>query len=163
MYEGHPESKERLCIQSTHLFCCSQSLVSGVQCDVEKCLMQLYIGPCHVVSAEILLNMAVTIDNPAGCEVRGITRFLQADEILHYLDEDASSRKELFCCTTMHVCILPIILHTALLREQFHWDTLEHPPYTPDLALSDFFLFPKMKEHLAGKRFANDENLKDAG
>ena len=34
--EGHTESKERLHIQSTHLFCCSQSLVSGVQCDVEK-------------------------------------------------------------------------------------------------------------------------------
>ena len=30
-----------------------------------------------------------------------------------------------------------------------------HPPYSPDLAPSDFFLFPKMKEHL-------DEDLKDA-
>ena len=35
-YEGHPESKSRLRIQSVHPFCCSQSLVSGVQCDVEK-------------------------------------------------------------------------------------------------------------------------------
>ena len=34
--------------------------------------------------------------------------------------------------------------------------------YIPDLAPSDFFLFPKMKGHLAGKRFANDEHLKDA-
>ena len=34
--------------------------------------------------------------------------------------------------------------------------------YSPVLALSDFFLFPKMKEHLAGKRFASDEDLKDA-
>ena len=33
-------------------------------------------------------------------------------------------------------------------------------PYSPDLAPSDVFLFPKM-EHLAGKRFANDEDLKD--
>ena len=44
----------------------------------------------------------------------------------------------------------------ALLREQFHCDIFEHPPYSPDLVPSDFFLFPKMKEHLAGKRFAND-------
>ena len=36
IYEGHPESKERLRIQSTHLFCCSQSLISGIQCDVWK-------------------------------------------------------------------------------------------------------------------------------
>ena len=48
----------------------------------------------------------------------------------------------------------------ALLREQFHWDIFEHPPYSPDLAPSDFFLFPKLKAHLAGKRFENDEDLK---
>ena len=35
-------------------------------------------------------------------------------------------------------------------------------PYSPDLAPSYFFLFPKMKEHLAGNRFGNDEDLKDA-
>ena len=39
---------------------------------------------------------------------------------------------------------------------------LEHPPYSSDLAPSDFFLFPKIKEHLSGKRFANDGDLKDA-
>ena len=33
--------------------------------------------------------------------------------------------------------------------------------YSPDLAPSDFFPFLKM-EYLAGKRFANDEDLKDA-
>ena len=51
----------------------------------------------------------------------------------------------------------------ALLHEQFHWEILEHPPYIKELAPSDFFLFPKMKEHLAGKRFANDEDLKYSG
>ena len=52
LYERHPQSKERLRIQSAHLFCCDRSLVSGVQCDVENCLMQLYVEPCHVVGAE---------------------------------------------------------------------------------------------------------------
>jgi [histone H3]-lysine36 N-dimethyltransferase SETMAR len=28
---------------------------------------------------------------------------------------------------------------------------LQHPPYSPDLAPADFFLFPKLKNHLAGK------------
>ena len=51
----------------------------------------------------------------------------------------------------------------ALLRDQFHWDIFEHPPYSPDLAPSDFSLVLKMKEHLPGKRFANDEDLMDAG
>ena len=106
-YKGHLESKERLRIQSAHLLCYSRSLVSGVQGDVEKLLMQLYVWPCHVLSAEIAVAMAVTLENAADCEVRGVIRFLQADEILVYLAEEASSRVELFCCTTMHVSLLP--------------------------------------------------------
>ena len=56
--------------------------------------------------------------------------------------------------------------HTArqtqtLLHEEFHWDTFDHPPYSPDLAPSDFHLFLKMKEHLAGKH-ADDEDLQHA-
>ena len=50
----------------------------------------------------------------------------------------------------------------ALLSEQFHWHIFENPPYSPDLVPTNFFLFPKL-EHLAGKRFANDEDLEDAG
>ena len=69
--------------------------------------MQLYVGPCHVVNAKIAVAMAVPIENPTDCEVRGVIRFLQADEILGYLAEEASSRMEFFRCTTMHVRILP--------------------------------------------------------
>ena len=49
-----------------------------------------------------------------------------------------------------------------MLRDAFHWDTFDHPPYSPDLALPDFYLFSKMKEHLAGKRFTDDEDLQHA-
>jgi histone-lysine N-methyltransferase SETMAR len=34
-----------------------------------------------------------------------------------------------------------------------HYELLEHPPYSPDLAPSDFCLFPKLKLFLAGQRF----------
>ena len=68
--------------------------------------MQLYVGTCHVVSAERAVAMTVLIENPADCEVRGVIRFLQTDEILGYLAEEASSRVELFCFTTMYVRIL---------------------------------------------------------
>ena len=131
MYKGHPESKEYLHIQSAHLFCCSP-LVSDVQCDVEKCLMQLYVGPCHVVSAEIAVAKDESIET-VRCKV---LCFLQADEILDYLAEEASSRMELFYCTTMHTAWQT----QALLHEQFHLDILEHPPYSPDLAPSEFFV-----------------------
>ena len=32
-------------------------------------------------------------------------------------------------------------------------NVLDHPPYSPDLSLCDFWLFPKLKEMLAGHRF----------
>ena len=75
MYEGHPESKERLCIQSAHLFCCSRSLVSGVQCDVEKLPRAVVRRTLSVVSANIAVAMAVPIENPADCKVRGVVSF----------------------------------------------------------------------------------------
>ena len=36
---------------------------------------------------------------------------------------------------------------------------LPHPPYFPDLASSDFFLFPNLKIWLEGKRFSSDEEF----
>ena len=39
------------------------------------------------------------------------------------------------------------------------YEILPHPPYSPDLAPSDFHLFPSMKSFLKGKRFTNDESL----
>ena len=34
---------------------------------------------------------------------------------------------------------------------------LEHPPYSPDLAPADFFLFPKLKMELAGRHLSKDD------
>ena len=45
---------------------------------------------------------------------------------------------------------------------KFRWETLPHPPYSPDLAPSDFFLFPKLKEHLKGVRFESLDEAKHA-
>ena len=36
---------------------------------------------------------------------------------------------------------------------------LPHPPYSPDIAPCDFFLFPRIKKELKGKSFNNVENL----
>jgi hypothetical protein len=39
------------------------------------------------------------------------------------------------------------------------WELLEHLPYSPDLAPSDFHLFGPLKNHLGGERFADDEEV----
>jgi len=38
-----------------------------------------------------------------------------------------------------------------------HYKLLEHPPYSPDLAPSDFYLFPELKLFLAGQRFSSNQ------
>ena len=38
-------------------------------------------------------------------------------------------------------------------------NVLPHPPYSPDLAPCDFFLFPKLKKELKNKKYDKVENL----
>ncbi len=39
---------------------------------------------------------------------------------------------------------------------------VQHPPYSPDLAPSDFWLYPRLKKNLRGKRYDNLNYLKEA-
>ena len=45
---------------------------------------------------------------------------------------------------------------------QCGFQQLNHPPYSPDLAPSNYFLFRVMKKFLRGKRFSSDEEVKEA-
>ena len=45
----------------------------------------------------------------------------------------------------------------------FDWTTLQHPPYSPDLAFSNFHLFGLMKEGLRDRHYASDKEVKSAG
>ena len=56
-------------------------------------------------------------------------------------------------------------LHTAKktleLIEKFGWEVVPHPPYSPDLAPSDYHLFGPLKNHLRGTKFSDDEAVKE--
>jgi hypothetical protein len=47
--------------------------------------------------------------------------------------------------------------HTVDTLRDPKFEMLKHPPYSLDLAQSDFHLFGPMKEHLWGQKFADDE------
>jgi hypothetical protein len=38
-----------------------------------------------------------------------------------------------------------------------HYELLEHPPYSPDLTPSDFYIFPKLKLFLAAQHFSSNQ------
>jgi len=42
------------------------------------------------------------------------------------------------------------------------FEVLSHPPYSPDLAPSDFHLLPHLKRDLKGTHFTSDDEAKQA-
>ncbi|UYV73734.1 hypothetical protein LAZ67_11000638 [Cordylochernes scorpioides] len=47
----------------------------------------------------------------------------------------------------------------VMAMENFKWEIFTHPPYSPELAPSEFHLYPALKWHLGGKHFANDDEV----
>ena len=52
--------------------------------------------------------------------------------------------------------------HTSETLKQLKWEAMEHPPYSPDLAPSDFHLFGRLEETPRGRRFSCDDVVKAA-
>ena len=55
------------------------------------------------------------------------------------------------------ITLIPVAFLMALSIEP-----LLHPPYSPDLAICNFFLFPTVKDHLRGRKFESREELGNA-
>ena len=57
-------------------------------------------------------------------------------------------------------------VHTAAVAKaavkECGFKEIEHPPYSPDLAPSDYYLFSKLKKDLRGRKFDDEEELKIA-
>ncbi len=51
---------------------------------------------------------------------------------------------------------------TVTLLRQLGWTRLPHPPYSPDLALSDFWFFCRLKKELRSRHFSTLALLKEA-
>ncbi len=51
---------------------------------------------------------------------------------------------------------------TQAMLETLKWEVFPHPPHSPDLAPSDFHLFPAMHVAFGGKRFNSDEEVQQA-
>jgi transposase len=60
---------------------------------------------------------------------------------------------------------VPYLMRDALLIREFltKYETtvVPQPPYSPDLAPADFFLFPQLKSSLKGRRFQTIEEIEE--
>jgi hypothetical protein len=54
------------------------------------------------------------------------------------------------------ICLVGSMGTRVVMQEQ-PWEVLEDPPYSPDLAPSDFHLFGPLKHHLLAEHFPHDE------
>lgn len=62
----------------------------------------------------------------------------------------------------LNVKWVPHFLDTKQKKKKFKelgWELLPHPPYSPDLAPSDYYLFSNLKKWLAGKKFYSNEEV----
>ena len=50
-------------------------------------------------------------------------------------------------------------IKTMVKLNDLRFELLPHPPYSPDLAPSDFYLFADLKKMLHGKRFSSDDEV----
>ena len=62
--------------------------------------------------------------------------------LLH--QENAPAHKSLVAMSAVHDC---------------GFELIDHPPYSPDLAPSDYFLFPNLKKYLAGKWYESHDDV----
>uniref|UniRef100_A0A1B6IVE1 Mos1 transposase HTH domain-containing protein n=1 Tax=Homalodisca liturata TaxID=320908 RepID=A0A1B6IVE1_9HEMI len=122
--------------------------------------------------------MAALIENPAKCELRSVIRFLNAQNVRPieiyrqikavYGDNAMSAiqnkRRGMLSSKVVliHDNARPhCSARTKAELNSFKWQIFGHPPYSPDLAPSDYHLFPKLKVFLGGKNFLGDEDLKE--
>ena len=107
--------------------------------DVKGVILKDYLPHGNTVNgqyyADLLTKLRKTVTRK-----RGIAR----TQILPLLQDNAPSHKA------------RLVLQTA---NDLNIEILPPPPYSPDLAPSDFFLFPKLKKQLKGNHFDSDEDV----
>jgi histone-lysine N-methyltransferase SETMAR len=139
-----PESKQQskqwteagcLAPKKTRLVLSAGKVMALVFWDAEGILFIDYLEKGKKITREYYSNLLTRLDEK---------KFMRKDPVLQkkkiiFHQDSAPAHKSVFA--------------RGKLRD-LHYELLEHPPYSPDLARSDFCLIPKLKLFLAGQRFS---------
>jgi histone-lysine N-methyltransferase SETMAR len=151
---------------------CNVPYFIQISCQVragEHCFLSQTLDRASYQSycPNISCKMAGLAETWSNIEVRSVIRFLRLNgtlpaEIHRQLVEVTIRRKWpglLRRGVVLHDNARP---HTQPTARRYNWEVLDHPPYSPDLAPSDFNLFGPLKKHLGGRRFATDGEVQQA-
>lgn len=116
---------------------------------IRKVMLCVWWNMFGLVHFEIL-NQGETVTAERYCQ-----QLTRVHEALHRQGVETSNTKILHDNARPHVAK---ITHQKM--EEFGWEVLPHPPYSPDLAPSDYCLFRSMQHFLGGKKFENNEEIK---
>lgn len=129
---GFPAPKKAMVVKS------AGKVMASVFWDADGILMIDYLPKGQTINGEYYANL---LDKLHQC-IQQKRPGLAKKKIIFHQDNARA-----------HTCVKAM----AKINE-LKYDLLPHPPYSPDLAPSDFHLFPKLKTFLGGQKFAtNDE------
>jgi hypothetical protein len=117
----------------------ASKIVGTVFLDAEVCILFEYLPPGETINA---------------------ARYVEALKKLRRALRDKRPAKNIIL---QHDNARP---HTAPLTseeiQRFGWEVLPHPPYSPDLAPSDYYLFRFVNDQMRGHRYESNEDIKQA-
>ena len=117
----------------------AEKVMASVLWDVKSIVFIDYLQKGKTINgdyyAKLLreLRQAIKSKRP-GQLIKGV--------LLH--QDNSTAHKSLVAMSVVHDC---------------GFELIDHPPYSPDLAPSDYFLFPNFEKHLAGKRYESDDDV----
>ena len=115
----------------------ARKVMASVFWDAEGILFIDYLEKGITITGEYYSNLLTKLDKKKICEKRPS---LQKKKIIFHQDSAPAHK---------------IVLAMGKVRD-LHYELLEHPPYSPDLAPSDFYLFPQPKLFLVGQSFSSN-------
>ena len=115
----------------------AKKIMASIFWDAKGVLLIDYLEKGKTINSEYYCNLLDQLDK----NIREKRSGLQKKTIIFHQDN-----------ARVHTSFLTMVKLNELKYELF-----EHPPYSPDLAPSDYYLFRNLKQFLRGKRFSSNE------
>ena len=117
-----------------------------------KIMLCVWWTGCQVVHYELL---------PTGQMITGDLYLQQLEQVQQALCQKKPALVNRYGVLFLHDNTRPHVAQVVRdTIQQLGWETLCHPPYSPDLTPTDYHLFHSLYNHLCGKSFTNETDLR---